>query len=111
MINRLFVYGTLRPGRENEGLLQSLPGRWRKAVVKGRLKPDGCPATGGYPALMLDPAGGDVEGVILTSRRLPGYWRQLDAFEGDGYRRVVTTATLPGGEALSVQVYEALCRD
>ena len=39
MTDRLFVYGTLAPGRANEHILQSVPGTWEPAVVKGRLSP------------------------------------------------------------------------
>lgn len=37
MTHRLFVYGTLAPGRPNEHVLANLPGEWEPATVNGRL--------------------------------------------------------------------------
>jgi gamma-glutamylcyclotransferase (GGCT)/AIG2-like uncharacterized protein YtfP len=37
MTNRLFVYGTLAPGRPNEHVFAEIPGRWEAATVKGKL--------------------------------------------------------------------------
>ena len=35
MIHRLFVYGTLAPGRPNEHVLADVPGEWEPATVMG----------------------------------------------------------------------------
>ena len=44
----------------------------------------------GYPGQMLDPLGPVVEVHLFESAELPDHWPRLDAFEGTGYRRVVT---------------------
>ena len=34
---------------------------------------------------------------VLESDDLPAYWARLDAFEGEGYRRVVAAVHTPSG--------------
>ena len=41
MTDRLFVYGTLAPGRSNEHILADVPGTWEPAVVQGTLIQEG----------------------------------------------------------------------
>ena len=91
---RLATYGTLAPGRVNHHQLAALPGRWLEGTVTGRLVEAGWGAKLGYPGLVLDvgsldPAAGAVAVHLFESPELPGHWRRLDAFEGEGYRRVV----------------------
>ena len=94
---RLATYGTLSPGRSNHGQLSDLPGRWLVGRVRGSLVDAGWGATLGYPALILDAAGSDVDVDVFESLALPDHWRRLDAFEGPGYRRVaVDVATVEG---------------
>jgi gamma-glutamylcyclotransferase (GGCT)/AIG2-like uncharacterized protein YtfP len=38
---RLFVYGTLAPGRPNEHMLAEVDGEWETATVRGRLVQEG----------------------------------------------------------------------
>ena len=58
----------------------------------------------GYPAIVLDPHGREVAVVVLESGDLPAHWARLDAFEGPGYERVVTTAHTPSGD-LAAYIY------
>lgn len=102
---RLFVYGTLAPGEVNEHVLQSLQGDWQPASVTGSLHPQGWGATYGFPALRLDPGGEPVNGQLFTSADLPGFWSELDHFEGEAYRRVVTVLRLQDGAELQAHVY------
>jgi gamma-glutamylcyclotransferase (GGCT)/AIG2-like uncharacterized protein YtfP len=105
MLQRLFVYGTLAPGRPNAHLLEDLPGTWEPATVTGTLVPEGWGAAAGYPGIVLDDRGGIVAGLVFTSPALAAQWARLDAFEGDGYERVVTTARLTDGTAVEACVY------
>jgi len=41
MTERLFVYGTLAPGRPNEHILADVPGSWEPARVTGTLREEG----------------------------------------------------------------------
>jgi gamma-glutamylcyclotransferase (GGCT)/AIG2-like uncharacterized protein YtfP len=86
---RLATYGTLAPGRVNHHQLAGLKGQWQHGTVRGRLDA-GWAAAHGYPGLVLDPLGPAVEVHLFESADLPDHWARLDAFEGSGYRRVVT---------------------
>ena len=105
MTYRLFVYGTLAPGRPNAHVLADMPGKWEPATVKGRLRQEGWGATIGYPGIVLDPQGGEVHGFIFSSDELCAHWARLDAFEGDGYERVVTSAELGDGTVVKAHIY------
>lgn len=95
---RLATYGTLAPGRVNHHRLAGLKGQWRQGTVRGRLTDAGWGAALGYPGLVLDPSGPVVEVHLFESADLPDHWRRLDAFEGTGYRRVVTQVLTADGE-------------
>ena len=101
---RLATYGTLAPGRVNEHQLAELEGFWRQATVKGRLVELGWGAKLGFPGLILDPAGQEVDVHVFESPDLPDHWPRLDAFEGAGYRRVITQALTEDGD-LDVSIY------
>jgi len=101
----LFVYGSLAPGRPNEHVLAPLGGTWQPAAVRGHLVQLGWGAAMGYPALMLDDAGAEVRGFVFTAAGLPAFWDTLDAFEGDQYQRVLTTARLDDGSLVEACVY------
>ena len=105
MTSRLFVYGSLAPGKANEHVLADVPGTWAPATVKGRLLPEGWGAAMGYPGIMLDEAGEEVEGALFSSDRLAEHWARLDEFEGDGYERVLTKATLKDGVTVDAYIY------
>jgi gamma-glutamylcyclotransferase (GGCT)/AIG2-like uncharacterized protein YtfP len=58
----------------------------------------------GYPGLVLDSLGSAVEVHLFESPELPDHWSRLDAFEGPGYRRVVTQVRTADG-ALEAWIY------
>jgi len=101
---RLATYGSLAPGCVNEMQLEDLKGLWRQGTVKGRLVAEGWGAPLGYPGLILDPAGQDIDVFVFESLDLPDHWPRLDAFEGEGYRRVVTQVRL-GDDVLEASIY------
>lgn len=105
MIDRLFVYGTLAPGRPNEHVLADIPGTWEPAIVKGTLLPEGWGAEAGYPGIALAETGEEVHGFLFSSAELSAHWARLDAFEGDGYERVVTAAKLPDNSVVETYIY------
>jgi gamma-glutamylcyclotransferase (GGCT)/AIG2-like uncharacterized protein YtfP len=106
MIDRLFVYGTLAPGRCNAHVLAGLRGAWAPATVRGTLHPEGWGAALGYPGVVLDASGSEVRGFVLTSEDLAAHWTRLDEFEGEGYARVVTSVTVEDGTIVEAHVYE-----
>jgi gamma-glutamylcyclotransferase (GGCT)/AIG2-like uncharacterized protein YtfP len=95
---RLAIYGTLAPGRANHHQLEGLKGQWQQGTVRGRLADAGWAAALGYPGLVLDPMEPVIEVHLFESAELPDHWPRLDAFEGTGYRRVVTQVRTADGE-------------
>jgi gamma-glutamylcyclotransferase (GGCT)/AIG2-like uncharacterized protein YtfP len=94
-LTRLAVYGTLAPGEGNHGQLSALAGEWRPGAVRGQRLSDGWR---GYPGFILDPTAEPVPVQLFTSPDLPAHWPRLDAFEGAGYRRLVTTVATDTGD-------------
>jgi gamma-glutamylcyclotransferase (GGCT)/AIG2-like uncharacterized protein YtfP len=105
LTHRLFVYGTLAPGRPNEHVLADVPGRWEPATVIGTLLPAGWGAAVGYPGIVLDEQGGEVEGLLFSSESLAEHWARLDEFEGEGYERVLTKVIRKDGTAVDAYIY------
>ena len=95
---RLATYGTLAPGRANNEQLSDLRGNWRQGTVRGRLVDAGWGAKLGFPGLVLDPTGEAIEVFVFESVELLKHWPRLDAFEGAGYRRVVTWVNTTDGD-------------
>ena len=108
MIERLFVYGTLAPGRPNEHVLSAIGGSWDAASVTGSLRQEGWGAAMGYPGIDLDEHGDEVQGFLFTSEKLSDHWAMLDAFEGKSYERVLTVAKLRGNRIVDAYIYTLL---
>jgi gamma-glutamylcyclotransferase (GGCT)/AIG2-like uncharacterized protein YtfP len=108
---RLAVYGSLAPGRQNHHMLERLGGTWTEGIVEGDLAYFGWGAAIGFPALRLRLGGAATAVHVLTSAALPSAWADLDAFEGAEYRRVlapVWSAESRGRVLLTVaNLYEA----
>ena len=105
MIERLFVYGTLGPGRPNEHVLEAVGGTWETATVTGTLRQAGWGAALGFPGIDLKDDGDEVEGFVFTSENLSEPWETLDAFEGEAYQRVATEVRLENGSTVIAYVY------
>lgn len=105
MLEHLFVYGTLAPGRSNEHLLENLSGKWRPATIQGRLTRGVRGSARGYPGVLLEDTENEVEGLLFSSTDLTRHWQRLDAFEGNGYERRTTMARLYGGKAVPAHIY------
>ncbi len=97
--HRLIVYGTLAPGEVNHYLLAELPGTWERCVIRGRLG-----EYWGFKTFQYDQNGPEHRAWLLTSPDLPRKFPELDAFEGEGYRRVVIPARV-GRRLVLAQVY------
>jgi len=104
-MERLFVYGTLGPGRPNEHVLNAIGGSWQTATVTGTLRHAGWGAELGYPGIDLDEHGEEVQGFLFTSENLSGHWAVLDEFEGAAYQRVLTKAKLKDGSTVDAHIY------
>lgn len=106
MTDRLFVYGSLAPGRPNEHILANVPGEWEPATVMGKLVQEGWGSAIGYPGIVLNHHGDEVEGFLFSSGSLHDHWNRLDEFEGDGYVRVLTSAKRLDGTAVEAFIYQ-----
>ena len=104
-INKLFVYGTLCPGRPNEHMLTKIGGTWEEGTVRGTLHPEGWGATMGYPAIVLNEEGPKVEGFVFSSDKLSDFWEELDVFEGEAYERVLTMVELNSNRRIKAYIY------
>ncbi len=109
-MQRLFVYGTLAPGRSNHKVLESIPGSWEAATLKGILVQEGWGAAMGCPGIIPSEEGDNVEGFVFSSEHLMDQWSMLDDFEGEGYERVSVTIKVNGTDDVEAFVY-ALKRD
>ena len=77
MIERLFVYGTLAPGRPNEHVLGEIEGSWEAATVTGTLRQDGWGAEMGYPGIDLDEQGDEIQGFYSVRKSSPTIGQSL----------------------------------
>ena len=105
MIERLFVYGTLAPGRPNEHVLGEIDGSWEAATVTGTLRQEGWGAEMGYPGIDLDDQGDEVQGFLFSSEKLSDHWAKLDEFEGEVYERVFTVVKLTNNRTADAYIY------
>jgi gamma-glutamylcyclotransferase (GGCT)/AIG2-like uncharacterized protein YtfP len=105
MVKKLFVYGTLGPGRPNEHVLEKMGGSWDRATVTGTLHEEGWGAEMGFPAITLDSSGGKVEGFLFSSENITEHWAELDAFEGEAYVRTLTTVELHDNTVVEAYIY------
>lgn len=106
MIQRLFVYGPLGPGRPNQHILLDIGGTFEPASVSGILHSEGWGAAMGYPAIELADGGETVSGFLFSSETLSAHWSRLDEFEGEAYKRVLTRVTLEDGSTTEAYIYE-----
>jgi len=104
-MNRLFVYGTLAPGKQNHDVLSELSGEWEAATVNGTLVNEGWGSGHGCPGLIPSAEGPEVQGYLFTSADLPNNWEMLDTFEGADYSRKLITVKLGDGVEVESYVY------
>ena len=109
-MQRLFVYGTLAPGRANHKILETIPGSWKTATLRGTLVQKGWGVAMGYPGIVPSEDGEEVEGFVFSSAHLADHWPRLDALEGGEYERVSVTVRVGGTHDVEAYVY-ALNRD
>ncbi len=102
--HRLAVYGSLAPGEANTHILEPLAGSWSPGTVRGTLHDAGWAAAIGYRAIRLDPQAPEIPVKLFTSSGLPGFWAELDAFEGETYERVITPVAARG-EVVDAYIY------
>ena len=100
VLERLFVYGTLRQGQTARSLIANQITRSEPATTTGRIY--AFPT--GYPAFS-DHARGRVTGEVLWLTELPATFGLLDAYEGAEFARVIKQVTLATGEEVWAWIY------
>jgi gamma-glutamylcyclotransferase (GGCT)/AIG2-like uncharacterized protein YtfP len=103
--DRLFVYGSLAPGRANEHVLSGIPGTWVPGTVRGTLFWTGWGAHLGCPGIVLAENGDEVDGYVLTATSLAEHWSRLDELEGHEYVRTRTRVACGEGDSLECDIY------
>ncbi len=98
---RLIVYGTLVPGGMYHYLLADLPGTWEPCVIRGFMG-----EYWGFKAFQYDENGPEHPAWLLTSPALPEKFPELDAFEGEPYRRIIILARV-GLRRVLAHIYAA----
>lgn len=109
-MKKLFVYGTLRPGRSNAHILENIGGEWLAGYVTGTFYEKGWGAAADFPGIVLDSQGPRVEGYLFLSENLETHWPMLDEFE-DGYDRVEVQVTTAEGEQVEAWIYQLQPRE
>ncbi|MEQ9886589.1 gamma-glutamylcyclotransferase family protein [Pectobacterium zantedeschiae] len=104
-MERLFVYGTLRPGHTNAHILENIGGEWLPGYVTGTFYESGWGAAAGFPGIELDDNGPRVSGYLFLSDNLEAHWAMLDEFE-EGYDRVEAAVTTAEGQQITAWVYQ-----
>ena len=104
-MNRLFVYGTLCPNRENPHILGWIGGGWEKASIHGTIHILDWGPDKGLPAIILNEKDALVEGYLFSTEKLAENWQMLDDFEGVQYTRVQVKTILDTGEIVQAWTY------
>ena len=100
ILDRLFVYGTLRDGQTARSLVANQITGAAAATTEGSLY--AFPM--GYPGYIEDGAG-TVRGEVLWLTELAATFALLDAYEGTDFVRMIRQVTLETGEQIWAWVY------
>lgn len=101
VLDRLFVYGTLRQGQTARSLLANQIKRCVKAWTTGSIY--AFPM--GYPGFSEGDGKGRVLGEVVWLSELAATFGLLDAYEGQDFARIIRQVTLETGEQIWAWVY------
>lgn len=101
VLDRLFVYGTLRHGQTARSLVANQITRWVKATTHGSIY--AFPM--GYPGYVEGDGRGLVQGEVVWLTELPATFGLLDAYEGQDFVRMIRQVRLETGEEVWAWVY------
>jgi gamma-glutamylcyclotransferase (GGCT)/AIG2-like uncharacterized protein YtfP len=101
VLDRLFVYGTLRQGQTARSLVANQITRCVKANTAGSIY--AFPM--GYPGFTEGDGKGRVLGEVLWLTELAATFGLLDAYEGQDFARVIRQVTLETGEQIWTWIY------
>lgn len=101
VLDRLFVYGTMRQGQTARSLLANSIKKSTKAWTSGQIY--AFPM--GYPGYTEGDGKGRVVGEIVWLTDLAATFGLLDAYEGEDFARVIKQVTTESGEELWAWIY------
>jgi len=101
VLDRLFVYGTMRQGQTARSLVANSITRTMKASTTGLIY--AFPM--GYPGFSDTDPKRKVVGEVLWLSELPATFGLLDAYEGEDFARVIKQVTLESGEEVWAWIY------
>jgi gamma-glutamylcyclotransferase (GGCT)/AIG2-like uncharacterized protein YtfP len=101
VLDRLFVYGTLRQGQTARSLVANQITRCVKAHTNGSIY--AFPM--GYPGFSEGDGAGHVVGEVVWLSELAATFGLLDAYEGADFARVIRQITLDTGEEVWAWIY------
>jgi gamma-glutamylcyclotransferase (GGCT)/AIG2-like uncharacterized protein YtfP len=101
VLDRLFVYGTMRQGQTARSLVANSITRCVKAHTTGQIY--AFPM--GYPGFTEGDGQGAVVGEVIWLTELAATFGLLDAYEGEDFARVIRQVTLETGEQLWTWIY------
>ncbi len=100
VLDRLFVYGTLRSGQTARSLVANSITKTAAAHARGQIY--AFPM--GYPGY-TEAGSGQVVGEVLWLTELAATFGLLDPYEGEAFARVITQVTLVTGEEIWAWIY------
>ena len=101
VLDRLFVYGTMRQGQTARSLIANQIARCVPAHTSGSIY--AFPM--GYPGFVEGEASGRVVGEVLWLTELAATFGLLDAYEGRDFVRVLRQVTIEPGELVWTWIY------
>lgn len=104
-MDKLFVYGTLKPNCFNHHILQKIGGDFFEATLYGFQLDKSWEKQTGYPGVIKSNTNAKVEGFLFTSKNLYRSWEVLDNFETDAYYRKMVPITLKNNRKVYAFVY------
>jgi gamma-glutamylcyclotransferase (GGCT)/AIG2-like uncharacterized protein YtfP len=100
IVNRLFVYGTLRSGQAARSLIANHVAAAEPASARGRM----FALSDGYPGFLPGPEG-RVVGELMTLSDLAAALALIDAYEGDEFSRALQEVELGNGQMVWAWCY------
>ena len=101
VLDRLFVYGTMRQGQTARSLVANSITKSAKASTSGHIY--AFPM--GYPGYTEGDGKGRVVGEVVWLTDLAATFGLLDAYEGEDFARVIKQVTTDSGEELWAWIY------
>lgn len=105
-MERLFVYGTLRPGHSNAHIMDNIGGEWQPAMCRVCFMNAAGERRRIFPGVVLcQQPGLGFDGYLFPVHKLSAHWPMLDAFE-EGYDRVAVDVTMEDGQRVTAWIYQ-----